>query len=1032
MCQKIDNLFDFIGSFDKDAELAKVFSPIDNLQKIKIKHGAKEPFESGWRTDPKTYYKNIDMTRYNAGFLCGEVNNIMVLDVDVKDDGVGAMVQYFQEFGKFNTFTVRTPHGGYHYYFNYKSKDNNDNYLKNGTKFRGVGLDFKTEGGYVLSPGSCVDGKYYKVINQTKIIDMPNDLLTWLLAFKADTTKTQKEKKEKKVIPNVDDHQYDITDEQFVNILNQLDKTYLNNYSDWLRVTTVCKHHDKFDMWDEWSKKSDNYDKNKNMAIWNSNKGAIDINYLCYILKIEKIKKYKKISYDISTNNNIDYIEYNNKYVYDASFNDVQYDYDIFEKYDTVIVKACCGTGKTTAVAHHVKKYMDANPGTKFLSIVDRETLADQHAKSFSSLNIEHYKTTKIEPCDASALVLCINSLTKLSKLTKEDKNKYIVFIDEITSFLNITHNSTLDKNIKVVYNMLISIIRHAHKVIVGDAIVLDNVFEILKSRIKAEDKKTLFITNNYNKFQGVPAVRVRNERLMLNKLIQQCKEGKPFLFGCDSATTATEWYNKCKSEVPQEEHHKFILLTADTNITITDAEKQFKGMYVFYSPKITYGVDFSIDVAENVFIYMKGDTIMPNGTFQQTSRCRNIQTLYYYSECKEHDSKYTDLEDVKETLRKNIQYFQDKNKHLYNVSTIYDEDDDEYKVIENSFFNLFSFSEYMIDLYKTNMTKHYQDLLIMNGFVMSEEGTIEKLDKEEKHELKELSKEIKEELYKEFLETEYKGHEKYDSFNRHIEFLQIPLYVQVTVQEYSRDAMGRIIIEDGLERMEKYVEQETTKNVVNVELLEKYKNEIMDKYVLQDHLNIIRLLKTDDYIKGKLIAAKESSYDIKNMTMIYSKVKAVRDLEKKYKIQPLEVDYTMFGDINMDDNEYRYIRNIFRITRDKPKTYSELRSIYISMIRNITTGDLITGKQSMKKETRKQMMYSIDEKTIQHHLELNKFYNTDCTHFDDSFVTKYNIPVKKVKFDDTDEECDEAERTDHVEYEYDIDEQCRLLDVII
>jgi hypothetical protein len=707
-------------------------------------------------------------------------------------------------------------------------------------------------------------------------------------------------------------------------------------------------------------------------------------------LKIDKIKKYKKISYDISTNNNIDYIEYNHKYVYDASFNDVQYDYDIFEKYDSVILKACCGTGKTTAVAEHVKKYMvenvkkymDANPGTKFLSIVDRESLADQHAKSFSSLNIEHYKTTKIEPCDASALVLCINSLTKLSKLTKEDKNKYIVFIDEITSFLNITHNSTLDKNIKVVYNMLTSIIKNAKKVIVGDAIVLDNVFEILKSRIKAEDKKTLFITNNYNKFQGVPAVRVRNERLMLNKLIQQCKDQKPFLFGCDSATIATKWYNRCKSEVPETEHDKFILLTADTNKTIKDAEQEFKNKYVFYSPKITYGVDFSIDTPQNVYIYQQGDTIMPNGTFQQTTRCRNIQTLYYYSECKEHDSKYTDLEDVKETLRKNIQYFQDKNKHLYNVSTIYDEDDEEYKVVENSFFNLFAFSEYMIDLYKTNMTKHYQDLLIMNGFVMSEEGTIEKLDKEEKQALSELTKEIQEELFKEYLETEYKGDEKYDSFNRHIEFLQIPK---------------------------------------DNETLEKYKNEIMDKYVLQDHLNIIRLLKTDDYIKGKLIAAKESSYDIKNMTMIYSKVKAIRDLEKKYNIEPLQVDYTMTGDINMDDNEYRYIRNVFRITRDKPKTYNELRSIYISMIRNITTGDLLKSERikSRKEGKRDFMTYNLDNDYIQHHLELNKFYNTDCTHFHDSFVTKYNIPVKKVKFDDTDEE-------------YDIDENCRLLDVII
>ena len=64
-------------------------------------------------------------------------------------------------------------------------------------------------------------------------------------------------------------------------------------------------------------------------------------------------------------------------------------------------------------------------------------------------------------------------------------------------------------------------------------------------------------------------------------------------------------------------------------------------------------------------------------------------------------------------------------------------------------------------------MTKHYEDLLNMNGFVMSSEGIEEKLDKEEKTELKELSKEIKEELFKEYLETEFKGSEKYDTFNK-------------------------------------------------------------------------------------------------------------------------------------------------------------------------------------------------------------------------------------------------------------------------
>jgi hypothetical protein len=162
---------------------------------------------------------------------------------------------------------------------------------------------------------------------------------------------------------------------------------------------------------------------------------------------------------------------------------------------------------------------------------------------------------------------------------------------------------------------MVISIIRHTHKVIVGDAIILNNVFEILKNRINAEGKQTLFITNNYNKFQGVPAVRVRNEQLMLNKLIHQCKEGKPFLFGCDAVSLATKWYNRCKSEVPEEEHDKFILLTAEINKPIKDTEQEFKNKYVFYSPKITYGVDFSIDTPQNVYTYQKGDTIMPNGT---------------------------------------------------------------------------------------------------------------------------------------------------------------------------------------------------------------------------------------------------------------------------------------------------------------------------------------------------------------------------------------------------------------------------------
>ncbi len=52
--------------------------------------------------------------------------------------------------------------------------------------------------------------------------------------LRADTAKATKERNK---VLTVDDCEHDITDAKFTNILNQLDQTYLNNYSDWLCVT---------------------------------------------------------------------------------------------------------------------------------------------------------------------------------------------------------------------------------------------------------------------------------------------------------------------------------------------------------------------------------------------------------------------------------------------------------------------------------------------------------------------------------------------------------------------------------------------------------------------------------------------------------------------------------------------------------------------------------------------------------------------------------------------------------------------------
>ena len=87
----------------------------------------------------------------------GSRNNLLAVDLDVKDDGVEEFKKYLSEHGRPETLTVKTPTGGYHYYFNYSHEDPDSermikDYLRNTTKFRGKGIDVRSEGGYVVAP----------------------------------------------------------------------------------------------------------------------------------------------------------------------------------------------------------------------------------------------------------------------------------------------------------------------------------------------------------------------------------------------------------------------------------------------------------------------------------------------------------------------------------------------------------------------------------------------------------------------------------------------------------------------------------------------------------------------------------------------------------------------------------------------------------------------------------------------------------------------------------------------------------------
>lgn len=149
----------------------------------------------------------------------------------------------------------------------------------------------------------------------------------------------------------------------------------------------------------------------------------------------------------------------------------------------------------------------------------------------------------------------------------------------------------------------------------------------------------------------------------------------------------------------------------------------------------------------------------------------------------------------------------------------------------------MFIYNEYVADIFNTNKTVHYENILKDEGFIISFVGNAQKLNKTVKDEMKEITQSIKEEVFNEFIESG--------------ENLQTNL-----------NLLGLDTIID--------------KN----EIL-KYRPEITDKFKLTEHLNIIRTMKDDLTISVKIAQIENESYNIQCMNSIYHKISIVKQLVK-------------------------------------------------------------------------------------------------------------------------------------------------------
>jgi hypothetical protein len=670
---------------------------------------------------------------------------------------------------------------------------------------------------------------------------------------------------------------------------------------------------------------------------------------LTYLLKLEPISRYKKYNI-LSTVKNCKKI--NSNYIHLSI--------DELSNSDTVIMKSCTGTGKTTTTAKVIKEFNSKQKRPKkILSIISKKTLAKQHIKSFSDadINLINY-LDKNKTIENDNIVCCINSIMLFKDVPEYEFNNYIVYIDEIASFLNdVTHNETLRGKLKLCYQILMRIFKNCHKLILSDAKINDNVFNFIKIREKYKTN-TMFINNEFQKYLNVPAIRIRDEQLQLNMMIEHVKNNDYFLCASDSCKTITKLYYECKKNYTADDaDEKFILITAYNEFNIYDASEQFINKFVFYSPSIIFGIDFTIDIKQDVFIYNRGRTLDPSAIFQQTTRTRNIKNLYYYSEIKNSEPIYENLEACKN-------YYENLSTTSQEINEVCGQfDDEENEIIcKNTFFDIFTYNEYVTDIYQTNKTAHYENILKYNGFILSEIGQIKTISKATNKILNEPIEEIKENAFNELIEN---GKTSDVVLSANLNMLKLA----------------------------------DTDNEIKLQ----FKSEITDKFKLDEHLNIIRCFKEEEFIQQKIFDLERDNYNITNLASIYHKIKNLIILENKMNIKRFEVDAKInnitFYDI--PDNEFKLLSKIFSITkRTKPKNIDDLFKLYIYMVRHLLTSKSLTVSRGTTRATQTKVFYKINIDFIKYHIDLNLFSNPYLKYYDDNLLTKYEIqkPIRPIK----------------------------------
>jgi hypothetical protein len=330
---------------------------------------------------------------------------------------------------------------------------------------------------------------------------------------------------------------------------------------------------------------------------------------------------------------------------------------------------------------------------------------------------------------------------------------------------------------------------------------------------------------------------------------------------------------------------------------------------------------------------------------------------LYYFSELTNSEPKFNSISECKE-FYKNIST---TSKELNEVC-ICNDIDDEAIILENTFFELFCYNEYVDDIYQTNKTAHYEEILTENGFILSVRGEHKILSKVKQAELNVPIEELQNKQFEEYMTT---GTTFNEQITATIEYLKL--------------------------------------QNAETEIIQEYREIITNTFKTQEHTDIISIFKDELSNNVKVEQLETENFTVCIYNSLAHKNLLRANFEKQMKIKPLQVDVKI-EDItffNISDKEFELFKKTFRITRQKPKTKNELFQMYISIIKNITCPEFIISKQIRNDDGKRYMSYKLNSEFIKHHIKLNLYSNKYLTNYDENILKMLNIEKPKRPMND-------------------------------